>query len=312
MSKFKRSAREVFDDRKHDPTPRATEAVVRSILSPVSPDRADVVLIEAGYDRTSSFRKGADRGPRAVLDCLETQLEIHDRISGTSPAERLGIARVDTGKLDELDPESMVAALRQVYARHAGRLRVLVGGEHSISNAAWLELSADAGETTIVQIDAHADLRADDTAYAEKSSGRFAHSAVMRRAHELGFALVQVGVRAYSAEERELFADPRITVFEWGAEEPAVDEIVSCIRTRNIYLTLDVDGLDPSVMPATGTPVPGGLSWYYTVELLRALTASCRLVGADLVEVAPRADDPRTEYAAAQLIYSLLGLALCR
>jgi agmatinase len=286
--------------------------MARSILRPVSPDEADVVLIEANYDRTSSFGKGADHGPRAVLDCLETQLEVYDRTSGTRPAERLGIARVDPGDLNGLDPEAMVAALRKVYASHAGRFRVMVGGEHSISNAAWLELAGQAAETTIVQVDAHADLRDDDADYSEEPFGRYAHSAVMRRAHELGFALVQVGVRAYSEEERRLFDDPRITVFEWGPDEPPVERIVAAIRTEKVYLTLDVDGLDPAVMPATGTPVPGGLSWHYTVDLLRAVARGHRVVGADLVEVAPRAGDALTEYGAAQLIYSLLGLALCR
>jgi agmatinase len=163
----------------------------------------------------------------------------------------------------------------------------------------------------VLQIDAHADLREDDSDYADRPAGRFAHSAVMRRALELGFPLVQVGVRAYSAAERELFGHPRTTVFEWGAPEHPVERVVGAIRTRDVYVTLDVDGLDPSIMPATGTPVPGGLSWYYTVDLLREVLARHRLVGADVVEVAPRSGDVRTEYGAAQLVYSLVGLALC-
>lgn len=285
--------------------------MTESILRFHPPETAEVVLIEAAYDRTSSFGKGADRGPAAVLDCLETQLEIHDRVSGSAPAEELAIARVSGGDLEALEPETMVAELRRSYDRYAGRLRVLVGGEHSVSNAAWLALADRASQITIVQIDAHPDLRADDADYNERPFGRYAHSAVMRRAHELGFRLVQVGIRAYSRDERALFDDERITVFEWGARTPTVDEVASAIRDEEIYITLDVDGLDPSVTPATGTPVPGGLSWYYTLDLLRAVTRGRRLVGADLVEVAPRPHDVRTEYAAAQLIYSLLGLALC-
>jgi len=284
-----------------------TESIIR--FRPAA--EADVVLICAGYDRTSSFGKGADLGPAAVLHCLETQLELYDRVSGTAPAEELSIARVDVGTLAALDPPQMVAALREEYEKHAGRLRLLIGGEHSVSNAAWLALADRAEQITIVQIDAHADLRMDDSDYNESPHGRFAHSAVMRRAHELGYHLVQVGVRAYSRAERALFDDERITVFEWGAAPPPVKAVASAIGTQDIYITLDVDGLDPSIMPATGTPVPGGLSWYYTLDLLQAITRGRRLVGADVVEVAPRAGDARTEYGAAQLIYSLLGLALC-
>ena len=141
----------------------------------------------------------------------------------------------------------------------------------------------------------------------------------MRRAHELGFRIVQVGVRAYSRAEQALFDDERITVFEWGARPPAVETIASAIGTEEIYITLDVDGLDPSVMPATGTPVPGGLTWYYTLDLLKEITRGRRVVGADVVEVAPRAGDVahRVRRGAADLLacrigalYALAGLAL--
>jgi len=130
---------------------------------------------------------------------------------------------------------------------------------------------------------------------------------VMRRAHELGYRLVQVGIRAYSAEERALFGDPRIRVFEWGQDAPPIEEIIGAVTGEEVYLTIDVDGLDPAVMPATGTPVPGGLGWYYTLSLIKELCRRKRLVGADIVEVAPRSADALTEYAAAQLAYSIIA-----
>jgi agmatinase len=271
-------------------------------------DQAEVVLLAANYDRTSSCGKGADRGPAAIRACLDRQVELYDRVSGTSPGLERRIAWVDPGDLNGLDPEPMVDRLEREYLRHGGRFRVLVGGEHSVSNAAFRALADRAGRVSVLQIDAHADLRPDDADYNDRPWGRYAHCSVMRRAHELGFALVQVGIRAYSAQERELFRDPRITIFEWGGRPPAVESIVAAIATEEVYLSVDADGLDPAVMPATGTPVPGGLDWSYTMELLAAVARGRRIVGADLVEVAPRPGDVRTEYAAAQLIYSLIGL----
>ena len=281
-----------------------------SIINCEDPREADVVLIGARYDGTSSFGKGADRGPAAIRACLDTQIEFRDRVSGTSPAAKLRIAWVDAGDLARLSPEGMVERLTAEYRRHAHAFRFLVGGEHSVTNAPLLALQERAAKTTILQIDAHADLRSDDSDYNDTPHGRFAHCSVMRRAHELGFPLVQVGLRAYSAEEHELFAHPRITVFEWGPRPASVREIVNAIATDDVYVSIDADGLDPAVMPATGTPVPGGLSWYETLELLKATARDRRIVAADLVEVAPRAGDALTEYAATQLVYTLIGLAI--
>jgi len=234
---------------------------------------------------------------------------LYDRISDSTPAIERRIAWVDVDQLAALEPEAMVAHLEAEYRRHAPRLRILIGGEHSVSNAPFRAHAERAGEITVLQIDAHADLRQDDSDYNDAPWGPLAHCSVMRRAHDLGYRLVQVGIRAYSAAERGLFDDPRVTVFEWGAARPSVAEVVESITTSKVYLTLDADGLDPACMPATGTPVPGGLDWYYTVDLLATLMRERTLVGADLVEVCPRPGDSRTEYAAAQLIYSLIGLA---
>ena len=130
----------------------------------------------------------------------------------------------------------------------------------------------------------------------------------MRRAYDLGYSLCQVGVRAYSAAEKAMFDDPRIALFEWSAEPASDETILQSIKTESIYLSIDVDGFDPAVMPATGTPVPGGLDWYRGVSLIQALARRHQIVGADIVEVSPREGDVRTEYNAAQLAYSILGL----
>jgi len=161
----------------------------------------------------------------------------------------------------------MVERVAEEYRRHAPRLRILLGGEHSVSNGAFLGLAGRPEQTTILQIDAHADLRQDDSDYNDAPHGPYAHCSVMRRAHDLGFHIVQVGIRAYSDEERRLFDDPRITVFEWGPRPASMEEIVAAIPTKT-----STSPWTPTV--STGghardrTPVPGGLSWYDAIGLL--------------------------------------------
>jgi agmatinase len=281
--------------------------VAASIINCEKPAEADVVLFGVPYDGTSSFRKGADRGPAAIKACLDAQIEFYDRLSQGSPAEKLAIAYVPIGDLGWAAPVEMIRRVRAEYGRFSDKLRIILGGEHSVTNAPLLHFAADAASITVVQIDAHADLREDDSDYSDSPAGEFAHCSVMRRAYDYGFQLVQVGIRAYSEDELALFQQPRIRVFEWGGDEPTVADVIAAIPTRKIYLTIDVDGLDPAHMPATGTPVPGGLNWHYCNDLVRELCGQKTLIGADIVEVAPREGDCLTEYAAAQLCYSLIG-----
>ena len=129
-----------------------------------------------------------------------------------------------------------------------------------------------ARDVTVLQIDAHLDMRDDDSDYNDRDPSRYAHSCVMRRARELGFRTCSVGIRAYARDEYRYAERERLPVFEWGKDgEPPIEAILAAIRTERVYLTLDVDGFDPAVAPATGTPVPGGLSWAYGTRLLREL-----------------------------------------
>jgi len=173
---------------------------------------------------------------------------------------------------------------------------------------------ADAGgekskDITILQIDAHQDLRDDDRDYSNNPS-KYAHSAVMRRAHELGFPIVQVGIRTFSKYEYNFWQKNKniIKVFPWtkNAKIPAINEIVKSIKTKKVYLSLDVDGIDPSFMPGTGTPVQGGLEWNYTLNLIEKLFQAKDVIGADIVEVSPQESSVLTEYGAAQLCYAMI------
>jgi agmatinase len=273
------------------------------------PRTADVVLLAAPYDKTSSFGKGADQGPAALIDSFQ-QLELYERHTRTMPAARLRIARDTSLRIARLAPEKMMQAvsrrMREYQCR--GQYVVLVGGEHTVSLGAFHAWQPQARHITIVQIDAHADLRDSDGDYNDRHPTRYAHSCVMRRAiDDFGFKTVQVGIRAYSHYELEYIRKRKLTVFEWGTRVPSVKTVISSIKTGNVYLTIDVDGLDPAFMPATGTPVQGGLEWYYTLELIQALFKRKNVVGADMVEIAPRPGDHLTEFGAAQLCYVILG-----
>ena len=283
-----------------------------SIINCSDPKSADVVLLGANYDVTSSFGKGADKGPAAIIGCLDKQIEFYERFTKTAPADQLKIAYHDLGDLNTLLPEAMVERVRGIYEEYfkAGKFLVLLGGEHSVSNGPWQAMAKreDAKGITILHIDAHFDLRDTDADYHDEPFGKFAHSCVMRRAVELGFNTTHVGVRAYSKDEYDFAKSQGLAIFEWGqGETPTPEEIIATIKTDKVYLTIDVDGIDPAHMPATGTPVQGGLEWYYTLQLLQKLFQKKNVIGADIVEVAPRAADTLTEYGAAQICYSIIA-----
>lgn len=286
-----------------------------SIINCSNPEQADIIFLGANYDQTSSFGKGADKGPEAIRSCLDSQIEFFDRFSQTCPRDWFRIAYHDLGDLNKVSPEKMIDKIAQEYGSflNHGKFIVLLGGEHSVTNGPLLAISRfrQTTDVSVLQIDAHFDLRDTDADFHEPPHGKFSHACVMRRAHEMGFTIIQVGIRAYSKEEID-FAEnsPRINVFEWGREIPKIEQIVKAVPGQDVYITVDVDGFDPAFMPATGTPVQGGLEWYYGLRLLREIFKTKNVVGFDIVEVAPRSGDSLTEYGAAQLCYSILGFKL--
>lgn len=276
-------------------------------------DKADVLLFGIEYDKTSSFGKGADKGPRAIIDCFDTQLELYERHTKWSPARHLKISSMILSDLKDKKPEEMVKEVSSEFSKIFKDRKFVVGlgGEHSVSIGFLDALSKiyPKNQITILQIDAHLDLRDDDSDYSLSPSG-FAHSCVMKRALDMGFKIVPVGIRAYADFELRTAKENKLTIFEWPCDENKylIDKIVSAIKTKNVYITLDVDGIDPSYMPATGTPVQGGLSWRFAFELLKEVFAKRNVIGADIVEVAPRKNEHLTEFGAAQLCYYMIGL----
>lgn len=283
----------------------------QSIINTNNVSEADALLVSAPYDLTASFHKGTAEGPKKIIDCLDTQIEFFDRRYKVDSTEEIKIAHIEIENMRAMTPKDAHDAVVNACTNSLAPLTFLIGGEHSVSFGALkaLEKKHDPKDVTIVQIDAHCDLRKDDSDYNDENPTEYAHSAVMRRAHEMGFSLVQVGIRAFSQDEYEYFTNNKnITTFQWGlGKVPTITKILKSIKTPKVYISIDVDGFDPAYMPATGTPVQGGLEWYYGLELLEKVIEKKELVGADIVEVSPVPNDVRTEYGAAQIIYNMIN-----
>ena len=284
----------------------------RSIINTEGSEGADAHIICAPYELTASFHKGTADGPAKVVACLDTQIEFLDRRYKVESTDAISVSRSEVKGLRTMQPETAYQAVIAECEKSRAPLTILLGGEHAMSFGALTALAKKhkSKDVTIFQIDAHCDLRDDDSDYNDQDPTRFAHSAVMRRAHEMGYNLVQVGIRAFSKAEYDYFTANKktISVFEWGAGAvPSIAKVVAAIKTKKVYISIDVDGIDPAHMPGTGTPVQGGLEWYYTLRLLEAVIEKKQLVGADVVEVSPIEGQVLTEYGAAQIVYNMIN-----
>jgi agmatinase len=264
-----------------------------------------VAVLPVPLERTVSYGRGTAHGPAAVL-AASTQVELYDETSGTEPWAALGIHTLPS--LDDL-PDDLGEALDRIESeaeRHlqAGKFLAAIGGEHSLSAALVRAARTVHGKLGIVQLDAHADLR--DSYEGTPHS----HACVMRRIVELGCPTLAVGIRALSAPEGELIRERDLATV-WGRELASLtverfSQLVDALPPK-VYLTFDVDYFDPSLVPSTGTPEPGGGLWYPTLALLAELFRRRQVVAMDVVELAPVADLPASDFVAARLLYKCLG-----
>lgn len=285
---------------------------IKSIINESKWEKADVVMLSASYDKTASSHKGTVNGPKAVIECLESQIEFFDRKYKVNVIDYIKTAHADLGNLNKFKPELVYKKINTLAEKLVKNNKFIftLGGEHSVPLGVYKALATkyNPKDVTILQIDAHLDLRNDDSDYS-KNPTHLAHSTIMRRAHELGYSILNVGARSFSADEiGYVNQNKNITIFQSGYPKklPNIEEILKSIKTKYLYITIDVDGFDPSVMPGTGTPVPGGLSWDYGMELLDKAISKFELIGADIVEVSPQKETVITEYASAQLVYSII------
>ncbi|OGI86189.1 agmatinase [Candidatus Nomurabacteria bacterium RIFCSPLOWO2_01_FULL_39_17] len=273
--------------------------------------KADVVILSAPYEGGVSFMGGTAKAPQKILHCLNNNLELFNVELHCEPAKILQTVHKEVLGLKKLIPEKAVKKINSEYQKlfNSKKLILILGGEHTVSIGALEAISKKENpkNITVLQIDAHQDLRDNNGDYSEKKD-KYAHSCAIRRIHEFGFPIVQVGVRTYSKYEYKYWQKNKktITVFEWNKNIIPVEKILKSIKTKKIYLTIDVDGFDPAYMPGTGTPVQGGLSWYYGIDLIKRAINTKELIGADIVEVSPMRDSVLTEYGAAQLVYNII------
>lgn len=264
------------------------------------PERAAAVILPVAYDATSTWKKGADEGPAAILEA-STQVELYD-IETASEPYRQGIATLEELRFDG-PPEELADEVERRTAAilERGQLPVILGGEHSVSIGAIRAAAAAHTGLSVLQIDAHADTR---ESYEGSDHN---HACVMARAREL-CPIVQVGIRSLDAAELEALDTDRVF---WAHElEGSDDWIAGAVErlTDEVYVTIDLDAFDPSLMPATGTPEPGGLSWQQVTDLLEAVVAARRVVGFDVVELLPQPGDHACDFVAAKLVHRFLAM----
>lgn len=276
---------------------------------PKQPGEASVVIVPAPYEATVSYRPGTRLAPQAIIDASRN-MELFEEETGSEPY-LAGIATLDEPELPT-DPAAALAALEPACraALAQGKLLVMLGGEHTVSLAPIRAARYVCGPLSVLQLDAHADLR---DSYL---GSPFSHACTMRRARELA-DVVAVGIRSYSAEEATFMAAEGISPFlardihagAFGADFPAA--VVERLAPK-VYITIDLDVFDPAVMPAVGTPEPGGLGWYETLALLSRVASEREVVGFDVVELCPQPGFPAPDFLAARLIYKLLAYVLQR
>jgi agmatinase len=269
-------------------------------------DRARVVVLPAPYEGTVSYGAGAARGPQAILDASE-QLELFDEELGYEPF-RCGIWTAPALALSSEVPERAV----DLVAARVGALLddrkwvVTLGGEHSITAGAVRAAVERYPGLHVVQLDAHADLR---DSYQKQ---RFSHACAMARCLEHA-PVHAVGIRSYSRQEVESMraaGDRYRVVHAWETGSAGwIERVLGPVRGTPVYLTIDVDAFDPSIVPATGTPEPGGLAWRPALELLAALFHTAHVVAADAVELAPIPGLSHPDFTVARLVHKLIGWA---
>ena len=286
--------------------------MIDTVVNTKNEKEADVIILSTPYEGSVSFKGGTANAPEKILDCLNNNLELFDVELYCEPAKKIKTAHREISGLDHLPPKEAVEKISFEYQKlfNDGKFIITLGGEHTVAFGALEAISKKENpkDITILQIDAHQDLRDDNCDYDENCE-KFAHSCVMRRIHELGFPIVQVGIRTYSKYEYDYWQKNKetITVFEWGKKQIPIDEILESIKTKKVYITIDVDGFDPAYMPGTGTPVQGGIEWYYGLDLLGKTIDKKELIGADIVEVSPEPDSVLTEFGAALICYKIMA-----
>ncbi len=271
----------------------------------VSFERSRVAVLPVPYEATVSYGGGTRNGPRAILEA-STQIESFNERTAGNPAD-CGIWTDRPLSIPDRSPEKIVSGITDRFGElmDAGKWVVMLGGEHSITPGAVKAAAERHGDLHVVQFDAHADLR-------ESFDGdRFSHACAMRNC--LPYARVRgIGIRSYTVEEAQCMAAgelPYQAIHSWEmAGDDWIERALDGLDDVPVYLTFDVDYFDPSLIPATGTPEPGGGQWWPTLAFLERLFDRARVVACDVVELAPSPGLHHADFTVARLIHKIIGI----
>lgn len=262
-------------------------------------ENAKVVLIPVPYDGTSTWQKGADKGPKAFLNASEN-MELYD-IETDSEVYKEGVYLADA-VTENSSPEAMVEAVHATTKKYINKNKfvTLFGGEHSISIGTIRAFNECFNNLTVLHIDAHADLR------KEYEGSSCNHACAVYEANQTT-NLVQVGIRSMDISEKSsMNMDKVFFAHDMAMNEYWIDEVIDQL-TGNVFITFDLDAIDPSLLPSTGTPEPGGLFYYETLEFLKKVFTERNVVGFDIVELCPNENEKSSDFLAAKLYYKMLS-----
>jgi agmatinase len=262
-------------------------------------EHAKIVLIPVPYDGTSTWQKGADKGPKAFLEASEN-MELYD-IETDSEVYQQGIY-LTSAVTENRSPELMVAAVHELVKKYIKRNKFVTvfGGEHSVSIGTISAFNEMFPNLTVLHIDAHADLR------KSYNGSTCNHACAVYEASQ-NTNLIQVGIRSMDIKEKSTMnLEKTYFAHEMAMDDSWMDSAIDQM-TDNVFITFDLDAFDPSIMPSTGTPEPGGLLWYETLDFLKQVFKEKNIVGFDIVELCPNEADKSSDFLAAKLYYKMLS-----
>jgi agmatinase len=262
-------------------------------------ETAKIVLIPVPYDGTSTWQKGADKGPDAFLNASE-HMELYD-IETDTEVYKQGVYLADP-VAENSSPEAMVDAVHEATKKYIKKNKFVTvfGGEHSISIGTIRAFNEMFDDITVLQIDAHADLR-------ESYEGSNCNHACAVYEASQTTNLIQVGIRSMDSIEKTVMDEEKTYFAHEMAEDDSWMDSAIDQMTDNVFITIDLDAFDPSIMPSTGTPEPGGLLWYETLDFLKQVFEEKNVVGFDIVELCPNENEKSSDFLAAKLYYKMLS-----
>jgi len=270
-------------------------------------ENSRVTVIQVPYEATVSYKKGTKNGPKAIIEA-SNHLELYDQELDAEPYT-IGIHTLAPLSVEGLAPEAMTEAVRQqiAFVINHNRFPVILGGEHSITLGIVKAFQERYPMLSVLQLDAHADLR---NSYLGSS---YSHACVMRRISEQ-CRFLGLGIRSLSAKEAQYLKSQSLKLISSQEieEKKTWKDLVSRVLSDEVYLTIDLDVLDPSIMPAVGTPEPGGLRWGDILEILQFVAENKKILGMDVVELCPLPNQVAPDFLAAKLVYKIIGYVFFR